>query len=242
MKIPCIAVDDEPLALDIISDYANKVPYLNLLETFCNPLEALDYLKNNRIDLIFLDIQMDMLSGVQLLNVLKDKPLVIFTTAYDSYAIQGYELDAIDYLLKPVSFERFLRATDKAFDRLNIRKTEAEINPQPSSTISNTNYIFVKSDSQLIKLNFSDIYYIEGMGDYLKIKLKNKSIVTLQNFKKLEEALPVSQFCRVHKSYMVSIDKIESIEKNRIQILDQLIPISETYKKQFYILIDHLGA
>jgi two-component system, LytTR family, response regulator len=238
MKINCIAVDDEPLALDIISNYVLKVPFLNLMKTFDNAMETINYVKENKIDLLFLDIQMDELTGIQLLNIIHPKPMVIFTTAYDSFAIQGFELEAIDYLLKPISFERFIKAVNKVYDKMNIsglvNKTEPAILKQ------NDNYFFVKTEFRYEKIIFDEILYIEGMGDYLRIVTKTKKIMTLQNFKRMEETLPPDQFCRVHKSYIIAFNKIESIERNRIKITDQLIPISDSYKKVFFDIFDKM--
>lgn len=242
MKISCVAIDDEPLALDIIKDYTQKVPFLQLQATFDNAVESIEYLKNNKVDLLFLDIQMDELTGIQLLNILKEKPLVIFTTAYDSYAVKGYELDAIDYLLKPISFERFLKAAEKVYDRLNQKQgTPQVVKEVKAAPGSSDDYFFVKTEFHLERLKFSEILYIEGMGDYLMIHTPSKKIMTLQNFKKIEEILPEERFCRVHKSYMVALDKIESIERNRIKIGSSLIPISDSYKKLFYDLIEKRG-
>jgi DNA-binding LytR/AlgR family response regulator len=243
VKIDCIAIDDEPLALDIIRDYALKVPFLNLVQTFDNALEALDYLKQHRVDLLLLDIQMDDLTGIQLLNVIKQKPLVVFTTAYDKFAVQGYELDALDYLLKPISFERFLRAVDKAYDRLMplMDHTPSEQGVKihtPNAHHSGDDYFFVKTEFHLEKVKFSDILFIEGMGDYLLIQTTAGRIMTLQNFKKIEEVLPQGQFQRVHKSYIVAMDKIHKIERNRIYINQKIIPVSDTYKKSFYDVLE----
>lgn len=240
MKIDCLAIDDEPLALDIIREYASKIPFLNLVQTFDNALESLDFLKHHKVDLLLLDIQMDDLTGIQLLNVIKQKPLVIFTTAYDKFAIQGYELDALDYLLKPISFERFLKAVDKAYDRL-MPKTEpaaTEVAPKNNPPQVSDNYFFVKTEFHLEKVKFSDILFIEGMGDYLLIQTLTSKIMTLQNFKKIEDVLPQGQFQRVHKSYIVALDKINKIERNRIYINQKLIPISDTYKKSFYDVLE----
>lgn len=240
MRIDCIAIDDEPLALDIIRDYAHKIPFLNLVSTFDNAMESLEYLKHHKIDLLLLDIQMDDLTGIQLLNVIKQKPMVIFTTAYDKFAVQGYELDAIDYLLKPISFERFLRAVDKAYDRLipRVEQVVVDSSPkQPSNHVSD-DYMFVKTEFHLEKVKFSDILFVEGMGDYLLIQTQAGRIMTLQNFKKIEEVLPQGQFQRVHKSYIVAMDKINKIERNRIYINQKIIPISDTYKKSFYDVLE----
>lgn len=239
MKIDCIAIDDEPLALDIIRDYSGKVSFLNLIRTFDNALESLEFLKHNKVDLLLLDIQMDDLTGIQLLNVIKQKPLVIFTTAYDKFAIQGYELDALDYLLKPISFERFLKAIDKAYDRLQS-KSDLRIQEIPikNQAPAGDDYFFVKTEFHLEKVRFSDILFIEGMGDYLLIQTHAGRIMTLQNFKKIEDVLPQSMFFRVHKSYIVALDKINKIERNRIYINQKIIPISDTYKKSFYDVLE----
>ncbi|HEX2935962.1 MAG TPA: LytTR family DNA-binding domain-containing protein [Bacteroidales bacterium] len=238
--INCIAIDDEPLALDIIKDYAKRVPFLNLMATFDNAVDCMSYLKSNPVDLMFLDIQMEELTGIQLLSALKEKPQVIFTTAYDQFALKGYELDVLDYLLKPISFERFLKAADKAYDKL-MAKPEAkaavtEIIPQKT-----IDYCFVKSEFHLEKVNFAEVLYIEGMGDYLMIHTPTRKIMTLQSFKKVEETFPAENFCRVHKSYIVAIDKIESIERNRIKIGNILIPVSDSYKKDFFAMIEKRG-
>jgi DNA-binding LytR/AlgR family response regulator len=242
MTIDCIAIDDEPLALDLIRDYAKRIPYLNLIATFDNALDSLDFLKMNHVHLMFLDIQMEELTGIQLVSVLKEKPLVVFTTAYDQYAVKGYELDAVDYLLKPISFERFVKASDKVYDRLNQSAKPIVTLSENIITESNSvDYCFVKTEFHLEKVNFADILYLEGMGDYIMIHTASRKIMTLQNFKKAEDTLPVNNFCRVHKSYMVAIDKIESIERNRIKIGNTLIPVSDSYKKAFYDMVEKRG-
>lgn len=238
MKIKCVAIDDEPLALEIIKDYSEKVPSLDLVKTFDNAIESIDFLKNNKVDLLFLDIQMDELSGIQLLHVLNPRPNVIFTTAYDSFAIQGFELDAIDYLLKPISFERFLKAVNKVYEKLNTAHSAVERPGTVSISDPGESYLFIKTEFRLEKVNVSDILYIEGMGDYLRIVCHSKRLMTLQNFKKMEEMLPPNKFFRVHKSYIVALDKIENIERNRIKTGDKLIPISDTYKKPFFDFLE----
>jgi len=238
MKLRCIAVDDEPLALDIIEDYIEQIYYLEHLKSFDNPVHVIDYLKNNTVDLMFLDIQMNRLTGIQLLNVLKNKPYVIFTTAYEKYAIQGYELDVIDYLLKPISFERFVKAVDKVYER---KAGTLRIDEENRSIISNPKeeYFFVKTGSRLQKVDFDKILYIEGMSEYLRIVTTDTKIMTLQNFKNIEAVLPKTNFIRVHKSYLIASDKIKNIERNRIEIADKLIPISSTYKKTFYDFLNN---
>ncbi|MCX6256937.1 MAG: LytTR family DNA-binding domain-containing protein [Bacteroidia bacterium] len=238
MYINCIAVDDEPLALDLIKDYIQKVPFLNMLSNFSNGIETLDFLKKSQVDLLFLDIQMNDLTGIQLIKVLKQKPLVIFTTAYPNYAVEGYELDIVDYLLKPISFERFVKAVDKVYEKLQTERMFKSETREITIANPRDDFFFIKTEFRLEKVKFADILYIEGMGDYLRMVTNTRRIMTLQNFKRMEEILPEDRFCRVHKSFIVSLEKIESIERNRIKIADKLIPISDSYKKSFY---DYLG-
>ncbi|MEM9673379.1 MAG: LytR/AlgR family response regulator transcription factor [Cyclobacteriaceae bacterium] len=230
MEIKCIAVDDEPLALKIIEDYVARIPFLKLQTTFSNALDSLEFLKDNSIDLVFLDIQMEGLTGVQLLKVLKNRPLVVFTTAYDSYALQGFELDVVDFLLKPIAFERFLSAVERVHDRLNGGNLNTLLTSIPTKP---NDYFFVKTGFKIQKVNFTDIQYIEGQGDYLKIVTIHEKIMTLQSFKELSETLPSSKFVRVHKSYVVGIDHVHSIERNRITTASEIIPVSETYRLPF---------
>ncbi len=223
MKINCIAIEDEPLALKKIREYIEQVDYLHLLEGFNNAPEAIGFLKKNPVDLIFLDIRMKKLSGIQFLESLQSRPKVIITSAYDEYALKGYELDVADYLLKPFSFERFLKSADKVYNQLNVVAGE-----------QSKEYIFVKTEYRIEKIEIKDILYIQGMKDYLQIHTVNRKIMTLQTFKNLQEILPPFDFFRVHHSYIVSISKIEHIEKNRIRIGKELIPISAGYKDSFY--------
>jgi two-component system LytT family response regulator len=240
MKLKCIAIDDEPLALEIIRDYISRVPFLELEQTFDNAIDSVDYLKNNIIDLMFLDIQMESLTGIQLVKVLSNKPEVIFTTAFDKYAVEGFELDAADYLLKPISFERFVKAVDRVYNRLRSDKSKKQY---PEVTISNPaeNYFFVKTENRLQKVFFNDILYIEGQGDYLRIICRESKIMTLQNFRTLMSIFPSDNFIRVHKSYMIAVNKIESVSKNRIKIGTTTIPVSESYKNSFYETLKSKG-
>jgi DNA-binding LytR/AlgR family response regulator len=237
MKINCIAIDDEPLALDIIREYCSKVSFLNLLRTFDNAIESIDYLRTNTVDLIFLDIQMEELTGIQLLNALKSRPYVIFTTAYERYAIQGFELDVVDYMLKPISFDRFIKGVNKVFDRMQMDAGTPKAETQKPRAEEPT-FFFVKTETRMERIENQDVLYVEGMGDYWRIVTKTRRIMTLMNAKKLEEVLREPQFCRVHKSYFIALDKIESIERNRIKIGDQYIPVSETYHKAFFDLVE----
>lgn len=226
-RYTCIIIEDEPLALEKTKDFVNKVPFLQLCATFDNALNGLTYLKNNKVDLLFLDINMDELSGIELLESSKISSQVIITTAYQQYALKGYELQVTDYLLKPFTFNRFLQAANKAQENLSQRSGDKQLD-----------FIFVKTENRLEKITINDILYIEGMRDYLRIHTINKKIMTLQGFTELELLIPSHLVCRVHKSYMVAINKIESIERSRIKIADQLIPISETYKEAFLQLIN----
>jgi two-component system, LytTR family, response regulator len=222
MQINCIAIEDEPLALKKLTGFINKIEYLALSRTFDNAIEAISYLKENEVDLVFLDIQMEEFTGIQFLETIKLRPKIIITTAYDKYAVKGYELDITDYLLKPYTFERFVQAVEKVFHNLTEK-----------ISFTSVDYIFVKTEYRLEKIKISDILYVEGMNEYLKIVTIDKSILTLQNFKYMEEIMPKDNFIRVHKSYIVAIDKIENIERNRIKIQKVIIPISETYKDAF---------
>lgn len=221
--ISCIIIEDEPLAIDKLVNYISKLPNLELLDTFKSAISAIDYLKTNDVDLIFLDIEMKDLTGIQFLESIKIKSKVIITTAYEQYAIKGFDLQVSDYLLKPITFERFTQACDKVNEELILTKSQ-----------NKTDKIFVKIEYRLEGVDTSEILYIEGMGDYRRIITTSKKIMTLQTFGELFNLLPKDKFCRVHNSYIVSLDKIEKIERNRITIKGQLIPISDMYNKDFY--------
>ncbi len=219
--IDCIVIEDEPLAMKRTKSYVQKIPYLNLIGEFNHSLLALAFMKSNQVDLIFLDIEMDDLTGIEFVKALENPPKVIMTTAYENYALQGYEMDIVDYLLKPYSFERFLQAVEKAYNSLQ------------SNRFNDKDYVFVKTEYRMERISFVDILFVEGMGDYRNIQTSNKKILTLQTFGELEMHLPKDRFCRVHKSYLVAIDKIEFVERNRIKIGEKRIPIGETYKNNF---------
>jgi len=226
MKINCIIVEDEPLAMERTVGYVQKIPLLQLTKTFGNAMDAFSYLKNNVVDLIFLDINLGELSGIQLLESINIKCDVIITTAYPDYALKGYDLNVTDYLLKPFSFERFLQAVDKVQQAFVIQETPAS-----------EDFFFVKTANRLEKIFFADVLYIEGMRDYRKIHTSQKKIMTLQTFSWFEKNMPPHIICRVHKSYMVAISKIETVEKDCIHIQNRLISISETYKEHFFKVI-----
>lgn len=236
--INCIAIDDEPLALDIITTYSEKIPFINLLKTFESPLDAIEYLKDNEVDLIFLDIQMEDVTGVQFLNILKVHPMIIFTTAYDDYAMEGFELEIEDYLLKPFAFERFLKATNKVLEKklyLNSKKDSISVNQNNESNNNQSEFIFLKVGFDIIKINLSEILYIEGQLDYLKVITSSKNHMVLQSFKEMENILPKMSFIRIHKSYIVAIDKIVSIKKNKIHIINNtVLPIGSMYKQMLF--------
>lgn len=227
MKVSCIIIEDEPLALERIKSFVLRLPYLNLLGSFDNGIDALTFLKEKQVDLLFLDIHMDELSGIQLLESSKIESKVIFTTAYDDYALKGFDLNITDYLLKPFTFERFIQGVEKVTNTLS-----------KNDVVPEKKFIFVKTEYRLEKLALHDILYIEGMRDYRRIHTTDKRIMTLQTFKDFELEIPSNIICRVHKSFMVSLDKIVSVERDRIKIKDVLIPISETYKKEFLELIN----
>lgn len=241
MKMNCIAVDDELLALKKIQRFAEKIDYLNLLGTFDNALSTFSFLRENKVDLIFLDIQMDEFTGIQLLETIKDPPYVILTTAYDEYALKAYELDVVDYLLKPIPFERFVKAVEKVYARFlkdeNFKAVPAPANI-PAQTQEQENFTFIKSGNKTIKIYFNKILYIEGQRDYLQIHTEDSKIMTLLNFKKMQELLDPQKFVRVHKSYIIAVDKIDYIENNAIKIKDKLIPVSSTYKVAFHNLLN----
>lgn len=227
MQIDCIAIDDEPLALSKLEDFIRRIPDLNLLRTFDNALEAMVWLKENNAGLIFLDIQMDQLTGIQFLEATGTTSKIIVTSAYDQYAVKGFDLNVADYILKPYSFERFVKAVNKVME-LSARPQNNDV------TVLQDSFIFVKTEYRLEKIDIDQILYIEGMKDYLRIVCRDKKIMTLMSFSKIEENLPSKNFCRIHKSYIVALDKIRSIERNIVLIADRRIPISITYRPLFF--------
>jgi DNA-binding LytR/AlgR family response regulator len=225
--IECIIIEDEPLATGKLVSYISRLPYLKLLTTFNSATSACGYLEQKDVDLIFLDIEMKDLTGIQFLESVKVESRVIITTAYEEYAIKGFDLQVSDYLLKPITFERFTRACDKVNREFN-----------QSGSRNRSERIFVKTEYRLEGIDLSEILFIEGMGDYRLVITASKKIMTLQSFGELYDLLPKDKFCRVHNSYIVSLDKIEKIERNRIRIKEHLIPISDSYSKEFYSRIN----
>jgi len=222
----CMAIDDEPLALELLEDNISKVPYLQLVSSCNNPLEAMKLLQEKPVDLIFLDIQMPGLTGLQFIQSLSNRPQFILITAYEKYALDGFNLDVTDYLVKPVSFDRFLKACNKAWDLYQLKSKPKE------TTAAAPDYFFVNVDYSLVKLSFADISYIEGLKDYIKIHIKSspKAVITRMSMKSIEEELPAHLFVRIHKSYIVSIASITAIRKNSVFIGAMELPVSDNYK------------
>ncbi|WNJ19541.1 LytTR family DNA-binding domain-containing protein [Pontibacter sp. G13] len=239
MILKAIAIDDEPLGLEIIERFAGKVPNVELLKTFQNPLEAAAYLQENAVDLMFLDIQMPDLSGLQFLKTLSEPPMVVFTTAYSEYAVDSYELNAVDYLLKPILFDRFVKAVNKAQSQLKAE--DALKNQELAGEDESQEYLFIKSDTRFFKVNYEDIRYIEGMRDYIAVHTPTQKILTLMSMTNMLKKLPVKSFMRVHKSYIVGLDHISLIQHNRIYIGDKEIPISNSYKEAFLKFVEGMG-
>ena len=242
--IRCLIVDDEPLALHILEDYISKIPFLQLVKSTTNPIEALTIVQDKGADLVFLDVQMPELSGIQFLRIANGKAKVILTTAYPQYALEGYELDVIDYLLKPIAFDRFFKAVQKAQTIMQPMVTAENKPAQPAQQQQQqqqdflSDFIFVKTEHKIQKVYLNNILFIEGLKDYISIFTPAERIITLQNMKKMEDALPAKYFIRVHKSYIVSVNKIDSIERSRIFIGDKIIPVGDTYREGFFKVVD----
>ena len=238
MTIRCIIVDDEPLATEILGAYVSKVAFLELVQICANAFEAMDCLKQHSVDLVFLDINMPDLSGIELLNTLSQKPAIVFTTAYADYAVEGFNLDAVDYLLKPISFDCFLKAANKAESFFNPTAVPVVAATTLASPEPEAEYLFVKTEYKIVKINLKDIWYVEGLKDYIKIVTHEGQLLTLQSMKIMQVTLPDTKFMRVHKSYIIAIGHIESIERNKIKIQEKWIPIGTTYRDQFYKRIE----
>ena len=237
MNIKCIVVDDEIHARKVLEKYIQDITHLELVKSCKNALEAMDILRNQQIDAMFLDINMPKLTGLSFLESLKNPPIVVITTAYREYAVDAYELDVIDYLHKPIPFPRFIKAISKIEEKLQIREKSVTI-PKEKSSETNPDFIFIKADKKAIKLNFQDIKYIEGLGDYIKIHTKSKTIISKLTIKKMEKLLPNNEFPRVHKSFIVSLNLIDSIEGNQIEIDGQKIPVGQIFRLSFMDLIN----
>ncbi|MCO6485208.1 MAG: response regulator transcription factor [Saprospiraceae bacterium] len=233
-KIKAILVDDEPLALEILSGYAERIPDLEIVATCSNALEAQSALSAGQADLVFLDIQMPQISGLEWLKSLTQPPLTIITTAFSEYALEGFELNVVDYLLKPIPFDRFLKAVNKAREMLRLK--------QPAANPEEADFMFVKADKKLVKVNFDDIVYIEGLKDYVIIRLEQDRVITLQTMKSLEEKLPSNLFQRIHRSYIVNLDKIQALDGAMIEVIvknqSKLLPIGKNYREEVQKIID----
>ncbi|HSO86433.1 MAG TPA: LytTR family DNA-binding domain-containing protein [Draconibacterium sp.] len=233
--IRTIAIDDEPLALQLVNGYISKTPFLEHVASFDNPLDAMDFLSTNSVDLIFLDIHMPDLSGIEFTRILENRPKIIFTTAYEKYALEGFKLEAVDYLLKPFSYEEFLKAAKKAEKLLRL-----EHPVQTEEIEANNEFLFLKSEYKIRRINFNEIKYIEGLKDYVKVYLQNeeKPVLSINSLKSLEAKLPETKFMRVHRSFIVNLDKIETIERSRIVFGKTYIPVSDQYKDKFQEYLD----
>jgi DNA-binding LytR/AlgR family response regulator len=229
IKLRTIALDDEPLALKLVTDFVQKTPFLELSGTFDNPIDAIEFLSDETVDLILLDIQMPDLTGIEFSKTLQNSSKIIFTTAYEHYALEGFKLNAVDYLLKPFNYPEFLTAVQKA-------KKLIELEQAALPTLeANNQFLFLKSEYKIRRINFNDILYIEGLKDYVKVHLQNdeKPILSINTVKSLEEKLPADRFMRVHRSFIVNLDKIETIERSRIVFGKIYIPVSDQYKEKF---------
>ena len=233
--ITSIAIDDEPLALQLVTGYIEKTPGLSLAGSFDNPLDATEFLSNNEVDLIFVDIQMPDLSGIEFTRLLEKGPKIIFTTAFEQYALEGYKLEIVDYLLKPFSYEEFLSAVQKAQRLIGLERRD-----QNKVEVKNE-FLFLKSEYKIKRINFNDIQYIEGMKDYVKVFTSNESkpVLSLTSLKILETKLPAGKFMRVHRSFIVNLEKINTIERSRIVFGTVYIPVSDQFKDKFQKFLDN---
>lgn len=233
--IKTIAIDDEPLAMQLVNGYISKTPFLELVASFDNPIDAMEFLDKNSVDLIFLDIQMPDLSGIEFTRILKNRPKIVFTTAFEKYALEGFKLEAIDYLLKPFGYDGFLKAAKKAEKLIRLEKAENK-----EEIESNNEFLFLKSEYKIRRINFNEIKYIEGLKDYVKVFIQNevKPILSLNSLKSLEAKLPETKFMRVHRSFIVNLEKIDTIERSRIVFGKVYIPISKQHKEKFQQYLD----
>lgn len=221
----CVILDDEPLAVDLLVSYVEKTEDLIVAFAGTNVFEAIQFIQKNKVDVVFLDVQMPELTGLQVLKIIGTGYQVIFTTAYTEYALDGFELDITDYLLKPITYERFLKGVQKTKKLTNALASSESANPDE--------FIFIKTDSKMVKVNLSDILFIEGLKDYISLHTTTEVLISLMTLKSLEAMLPARHFLRVHKSYIISLNKIDSVERNRIFLKDRVVPIGDTYKENF---------
>jgi two-component system LytT family response regulator len=230
----CVIIDDEPLAVDLLKEFVGRVDTLELVTTFTNAIDAISTINSSNIDLIFLDIEMPHFSGIDFINAIEKKPLIIFTTAYSNYAVEGFNLGAVDYLVKPIPFNRFLKSVLRAQQIFNSQNLPTG-NPIVSIPEIEHDFMFVRAEYENVKLNFADILFIEGLKDYVKIyTTDNKYTLTLISLIKLENLLSSKGFARIHRSYIINIKHVKSIQKNKVLIAEKRIPISESYKTAFF--------
>jgi two-component system, LytTR family, response regulator LytT len=232
--IRSIAIDDEPLALQLVTGYIKKTPFLEFLEAFDNPLSAIEFMENNEVDLIYLDIQMPDLSGTEFARIVTGNTKIIFTTAYEKYALEGYKLDAVDYLLKPFGYDEFLTSASKARKLIDLEK-------KPETSVrSDNNFLFLKADYKIRRINYNEILYVEGLKDYIKIFLKNepKPIISHCSLKLLESKLPDSSFMRIHRSFIVNLNCVSLVDRFRVVFGKEYLPVSDQYKEKFQKFLD----
>ena len=242
MELTCWIIDDEPLAIELLESYVAKTSFLKLKGSYASAVEAMKDATTESVDIIFLDIQMPEVSGMEFARFIKDDTRIIFTTAFSEYALEGYRVDALDYLLKPISYAKFLEATKKALTWFEMKHlAQSKVTPPSTTPGQEDEQMFVKADHKLIRILFKDILYIEGWKDYVKIHLKDKPhpILSLMSMKGLEETLPATRFIRIHRSFIIQKNKIDSISKNRVTIAGNELPIGDSYKAQFNKVIEN---
>ena len=225
MKIKSVLVDDEPLAIKVLLNYFTNFPEFEIIGTFSQPLEALDFLNNNAVDILFIDINMPMMTGFELIKLMENKPKIVITTAFREFAAESYDLDVLDYLVKPIPFPRFIKCINKITTEFNLK------NNIKNETIRSDSHIFIKVDKKMVKINIDEILFIEGMKEYIKVVTVDKTYITHKSLSLQSEELPSEQFMRIHKSYTIALDKVKSIEGNRIQIQSYMVPIGRNYSK-----------
>lgn len=233
MSLNCLIIDDEPFARKLLLDFCSRVPNLEVKGDFSNGVEALQYLNTQAVDFIFLDIKMPGITGIEMLNSLRNAPKVVFTTAFSEYAIDGFELDAVDYLLKPFDFPRFLKSVNKVQTALQPKSIDL-------SQKTESDFLFVKDGRELVKLKLNQILYVKGQKDYVMFMLSDKKVMSLMNMKNLEEELKGKQFVRIHQSFIINAQHIESISNDRVKIGEEFLPISQSYKLSFRSFIEQI--
>lgn len=231
----CIIIDDEPLAVDLLKDFVSKVESLELVNTFNNAIDAISAINKTEVDLIFLDIEMPHFTGIDFINAIDVKPLIIFTTAYSNYAVEGFDFGAVDYLIKPIPFNRFLKAVVRAQHIFTPPEPVQNSIPPIIAADESNNFMFVRAEYENVKINYADILFVEGLKDYVKIYTTDgKYVLTLMSLIKLENILSAKGFSRIHRSYIINLKHIKSIQKNKVLIADKRLPISESYKTTFF--------